>query len=165
MFLNLARDLDAVVWSVNPGNDSLGELFAYLSQSFLEFFRRTAIRPRLEVMEAGPDSALAPDVRHHLFLVVKEAMNNVIKHSQATEATLSLKVVENVLEICITDNGRGFSPAAVAQSKRQGLPNMRARVEQLGGKLEVSSEPGQGTSLRILIPSWKDLRAESHHIN
>ena len=87
--LNLARDLDAVVWSVNPGNDSLGELFAYLGQSFLECFRRTAIRPRLEVMETVPDSALAPEVRHHLFLVVKEAMNNVIKHSQATEVTLT----------------------------------------------------------------------------
>jgi len=157
--LNLARDLDAVVWSVNPRNDSLGELFAYLSQSFLEYFRRTAIRPRLEVMESVPDSALAPEVRHHLFLVVKEAVNNVIKHSQATQATLSLKVVENMLEIRIEDNGRGASPDAIARSKRHGFPNMRARVAQLGGKLEVCSEPAKGTSIRILIPSWKDLHA------
>lgn len=157
--LNLARDLDAVVWSVNPGNDSLGELFAYLSESFLEHFRRTSIRPRLEVMESIPDSALAPEVRHHLFLVVKEAMNNVIKHSEATEVTLSLKVVGNVLEIRIADNGRGVSPDTLARSKRHGFPNIRARVEQLGGKLEVASEPGKGTSIRILIPSWKDLRA------
>jgi signal transduction histidine kinase/ligand-binding sensor domain-containing protein len=157
--LNLARDLDAVVWSVNPRNDSLGELFAYLSQSFLENFRRTSIRPRLEVMESVPDSALAPEVRHHLFLVVKEAVNNVIKHSQATEVTLSLKVVDNVLEIRIADDGRGVSPDAIARSKRHGFPNMRARVEQLGGKLEVSSEPAKGTSIRISIPSWNDLHA------
>jgi len=158
--LNLARDLDAVVWSVNPGNDSLGELFAYLSQTFLECFRHTSIRPRLEVMDAVSNSALAPEVRHHLFLVVKEAMNNVIKHSQATEVTLNLNVVENVLEIRIEDNGRGFSPEAIAHSKRHGFPNMRARVEQLGGKLEISSKPGTGTSIHILIPSWKDLRVE-----
>jgi signal transduction histidine kinase/ligand-binding sensor domain-containing protein len=162
--LNLARDLDAVVWSVNPRNDSLGELFAYLSQSFLEYFRRTTIRPRLEVMESVPDSALAPEVRHHLFLVVKEAVNNVIKHSQATEATLSLKVVDNILEIRIEDNGVGVSPDAIARSKRHGFPNMRARVEQLGGKLEVSSEPAKGTSIRILIPSWNDLRARQQRI-
>ena len=56
--LNLARDLDAVVWSVNPGNDSLGELFAYLGQTFLECFRHTGIRPRLEVMEQVPDVVL-----------------------------------------------------------------------------------------------------------
>jgi signal transduction histidine kinase/ligand-binding sensor domain-containing protein len=154
--LNLARDLDAVVWSVNPGNDSLGELFAYLSQSFLECFRRTSIRPRLEVMEVVPDSAIAPDVRHHLFLLVKEAMNNVIKHSQATEVTMSLKLVENVLEIRIEDNGVGVSAEVIARSKRQGVRNMQARVGHLGGKLELSGEPGKGTSIRISISSWKD---------
>ncbi len=157
--LNLARDLDAVVWSVNPGNDSLGELFAYLSQFFLECFRHTSIRPRLEVAEVAPGSALEPEVRHQLFLVVKEVMNNVIKHSQATEVTLSLKVVENVLEIRIVDNGLGFSTGMLASSKRHGFPIMRSRVEQLGGKFELSSEPGKGTSIRILISSWKDLRA------
>ena len=160
--LNLARDLDAVIWAVNPGNDSLAKLFAYLGQSFLECFRRTTIRPRLEMMKAVPETALAPEVRHHLFLVVKEAMNNVIKHSQAAEVTLSLKVAENVLKIRIKDNGRGFSPEAVARSKRHGLPNMRARVEQLGGTIEVSSEPGKGTSIRISISAWEDLRAGQH---
>jgi signal transduction histidine kinase len=158
--LNLARDLDAVVWSVNPGNDSLGELFAYLGQSFLEYFRHTSIRPRLEVMEAIPDYALAPEVRHHLFLVVKEAVHNVIKHSHATEVILSLNVVEDSLEIRIEDNGLGFSPDVIAKSKRHGFPNMRARVQQLGGRLEVSSEPGKKTSIRIWIRQWKDLRAQ-----
>jgi signal transduction histidine kinase/streptogramin lyase len=157
--LNLARDLDAVVWSVNPGNDSLGELFDYLGQTFLECFRRTATRPRLEVMESIPDSPLAPEVRHHLFLVVREAMNNVIKHAQAGEVTLSLKADERVLEIRLADNGRGFAPETIAQSKRQGFPNMRARVEQVGGTFEVASEPGRGTSIRLLIPAWQDVRA------
>jgi signal transduction histidine kinase len=154
--LNLARDLDAVVWSVNPGNDSMGEMFAYLSQFFLECFRRTAIRPRLEVMEGVPDFALAPELRHQLFLAVKEAMNNVIKHSHATEVTLSLRMADRVLEIRIADDGRGFAPEAAARSRRHGLHNLRARIEQLGGRLEVASEPGRGTAVRILIPSWNE---------
>jgi signal transduction histidine kinase len=161
--LNLARDLDAVVWSVNPGNDSLADLLVYLGQTFLECFRRTSIRPRLEMAEAVPDATLAPEARHHLFMLVKEAMNNVIKHSQATEVTLTLKVAANTIEIRIEDNGRGFSPDALAQSTRHGFPNMRARAGQLGGKLEVSSEPGKGTSIRILIPSWRDSRVGTHH--
>jgi len=156
--LNLARDLDAIVWSVNPGNDSLAELLAYLGESFLECFRRTNIRPRLEVMESAPPAALAPEVRHQLLLVVKEAMNNVVKHSSASEVTLSLSLVEDTLEIRLKDNGRGFDPGTLAQSKRHGLKNMRARVEQLGGRLEATSEPGRGTEIRILLPSWKDLR-------
>ena len=158
--LNLARDLDAVVWSVNPGNDSLGELFAYLGQYFLECFRRTTTRPRLEVMAAVPVAALAPEVRHHLFLVVKEAVNNVIKHAQAGEVTLSLKIVDLVLEIQITDDGRGFQTDDLVRSKRHGLPNMRARVEQLGGRFEVSSRPGRGTVIRVVILAWRDARAE-----
>jgi signal transduction histidine kinase/streptogramin lyase len=161
--LNLARDLDAVVWSVNPRNDSLAELFAYLSQSFLECFQRTSIRPRLEVMEVVPDSSLAPEVRHHLFLIVKEAINNVIKHSQATQVTLSLGVVENALDIRMADNGQGFSTGAISQSKRHGLANMRARVQQLAGKLEISSHAGQGVSIHISIPSWQAMRVEQHH--
>jgi signal transduction histidine kinase len=157
--LNLARDLDAVVWSVNPSNDSLGELFAYLSQSFLECFQRTSIRPRLEVMDPLSDSSLAPEVRHQLFLVVKEAMNNVIKHSLATEVTLSLGIVGGSLEIRIEDNGRGFSSDDLARSKRHGIANMRARVQQLSGSFIVSGKEGAGTSIHILLPSWKDLHA------
>jgi len=91
-------------------------------------------------------------------LVVKEAMNNVVKHSSASEVTLSLSLVEDTLEIRLKDNGRGFDPGTLAQSKRHGLKNMRARVEQLGGRLEATSEPGRGTEIRILLPSWKDLR-------
>jgi signal transduction histidine kinase len=112
--------------------------------------------------EEVPDCMLAPEVRHHLFMVVREAMNNVIKHSQAAKVTLSLKVVDNALEIRIEDNGLGYSPDVSARSRRHGIPNMRARVEQLGGKLEVSSELGKGTSIGILIPSWQDLRAGHH---
>jgi two-component system NarL family sensor kinase len=92
--------------------------------------------------------------------VVKEAVHNVIKHSHATEVILSLNVVEDSLEIRIEDNGLGLSPDVIAKSKRHGFPNMRARVQQLGGRLEVSSEPGKKTSIRIWIRQWKDLRAQ-----
>jgi signal transduction histidine kinase len=147
----LARDLDAVVWTVNPKNDSLNELVAYLSQFFLECFRRTPIRPRLQVMDDIPEHALSPEVRHHLFLAMKEAIHNVIKHSQATEATLHLGMVAGAFEARLEDNGRGFSPAAAAQSQRQGLSNMRVRIQELAGQLEVVSAPGKGTSVRIRI--------------
>ena len=157
--LNLARDLDAVVWSVNPGKDSLAELFTYLGQFFLECFRRTSIRPRLEMADEVPNVTLAPEARNNLFLVVKEALNNVIKHSQAREVSLRLKFAGNALEIHIKDDGRGYSQEAITHSKRNGVRNMRARVEHLGGRLEMSSEPGKGTSIRILIPSWRNLRA------
>ena len=152
-----------MVWTVNPKNDSLNELVAYLSQFFLECFRRTAIRPRLQVMDDIPEHALSPEVRHHLFLAMKEAIHNVIKHSRATEATLHLGMVAGAFEARLEDNGRGFSPAA-AQSRRQGLSNMRVRIQELAGQLEVVSAPGKGTSvrIRILLGDIQD-RKPGHH--
>jgi signal transduction histidine kinase len=68
--------------------------------------------------------------------------------------------VDPVLEIQITDDGRGFQTDDLVRSKRHGLPNMRARVEQLGGRFEVSSRPGRGTVIRVVILAWRDARAE-----
>jgi signal transduction histidine kinase/ligand-binding sensor domain-containing protein len=148
----LARDLDAVVWTVNPRNDSLHELVAYLSQFFLECFRLTPIRPRLEVADEFPDQPISPEARHHLFLAAKEAINNVIKHSGATEVRLTMAAVDGVFEVKLADNGRGFAVGPAAASNRQGLRNLRARIEELGAKLTILSEVGGGTSVAIAIP-------------
>jgi signal transduction histidine kinase/sugar lactone lactonase YvrE len=151
----LARDLDAVVWTVNPRNDSLAELVAYLSQYFLELFQNSSIRSRLEVAEEFPDQSLSPEVRHHLFLAAKEAMNNVLKHSKATETTLTLARSNGTFELTLRDNGRGFSSETAARSKRNGLHNIQSRVEEIAGELQIVSEQNKGTVIRIRIPSPK----------
>lgn len=152
----LARDLDAVVWTVNPKNDSLSGLVAYLSQYFLEGFRPTSIRTRLEVDDQFPEITISPDVRHHLFLVAKEAMNNLMKHSEATEAHLKMSASGGIFEITLEDNGRGFSLDAVAASKRHGLRNIKTRTEEVGGTLQILSTLGKGTSVRIRVPLMTD---------
>ena len=150
----LARDLDAVVWTVNPQNDSLGGLVSYLSQFFLEFFRRSTVRPRLDVAEGIPDLPLKPEVRHHIYMIVKEAANNVVKHAHANEVTLRLGMQDSAFEMRIEDNGRGFSPGHTADAQRCGLKNIQARIHEVGGTLELASQPGTGTVIRIRIPSW-----------
>jgi ligand-binding sensor domain-containing protein/signal transduction histidine kinase len=151
----LARDLDAVVWTVNPRNDSLPELVSYLSQFFLEFFQRTAVRPRLDVGESISDHLLYPDVRHHLFLTAKEAMNNALKHADATEATLSMTTKDGWFELTLADNGRGFSPDQAASSRRNGLRNMQSRIQEIGGEYQMTTTPGRGTMVRLRIPLAK----------
>lgn len=150
----LARDLDAVVWSVNPSNDSLNSLSSYLSQFFLETLRHSTIRPRLQVEEGIPTAPLKPDVRHHFFLITKEALNNILKHSHATEATLGIAMDNGHFEVRIQDNGRGFDVDAAARSHRNGLRNMRARAEEMGCAFDVSSRPGAGTMIlvRLQVP-------------
>ncbi|MEI8042730.1 MAG: two-component regulator propeller domain-containing protein, partial [Verrucomicrobiota bacterium] len=149
---SLARDLDAVVWAVNPHNDSLANLAAYLSQFFLESFRTTTILPRLDVPEEFPDQPISPEARQHLFLAAKEAMNNVIKHAQAVEVRLTMSVVGGEFELKLEDDGRGFSTTVAETSSRQGLKNLRTRLNELGGRCAITSQPGSGTCVRLTVP-------------
>lgn len=158
----LARDLDAVVWSVNPGNDSLRSLSDYLSHFFLETLRHSAIRPRLQVTDGLPKTALNPEIRHHLFLIAKEAVNNIIKHSQATEATLEIAVDKTHFEMRIQDNGRGFDVGAAAGSVRNGLRNMRARAAEMGCVFEVSSRVDVGTMIQVRLKVLPHSKSAAH---
>lgn len=148
---SLARTLDTVVWTVNPKNDALDELATYLCGFSQELFSKTAIRCRLDVTGDIPPIALTPEQRSNLFLAAKEAMNNIIKHSNATDARLRIGMNGNDFQIWIEDNGHGFNPDAPGNSKRNGLANMRSRIEELNGTFTVNSIPGQGTSVSISI--------------
>ena len=154
----LVTSLDEIVWAINPANDSLPKLAHYLCHVAEEFFAPTPIRCRMEVDESLPEVALTSEVRHNLYLAVREAMNNIAKHSQATEVWLRIQQQANRLAITIEDNGRGFveSDAAIVG---EGLQNMRRRVEEIGGQFERETRPGQGTSCRIFLSLEKMARA------
>ena len=83
-------------------------------------------------------------------MVVKEALNNAVKHSGASEVKFSLNYAADKLDVEIADNGRGFRMAAAADTG-DGLENMRRRVTAIGGTLEIKSAPGQGTSVRTQV--------------
>jgi signal transduction histidine kinase len=82
-------------------------------------------------------------------MVVKEALNNILKHSRASEARLRLTLQDGVLEVRMEDNGRGFDVAIATISQRSGLANMRQRIEMLGALLHIESQPGKGTSVSV----------------
>ncbi len=161
---NLVRKLDGILWTVNPKNDSLDKLASYLCQFSQQFFRPTQICCRFDVAENIPAHPLSPDVRHDLFMVVKEAMNNVVKHSGASEVWLRLKASDGVFEAVIEDNGRGLSLDAVQNSDRNGVRNMRTRIEGVGGTFELQSESGRGTTIRVRFPFAHSLNSYSHGV-
>ena len=148
---NLAEALDAVVWTVNPANDSLDRLALYICGLFQDLFQLTAIRSRLDVSAEIPPRVLTPDERSNLFLTAKEAMNNVIKHSRATEVWLRIKMDGGTFSLAIEDNGRGFDPDEATRSGRNGLINMCSRIEELKGAFRIESAPGRGTAVLIMI--------------
>ncbi len=154
-----ARDmvvaLDEIVWAVNPRNDSVTELVNYLANFADEFFRASQISCRLEIPVELPTHPLSSETRHHLFLVFKESINNVARHSNASHVWVNVTSGPDNLSINIKDDGRGFDPLEGNFKPGNGLLNIRSRMEEIGGRAEVQSKPGQGTTVIIVMPFRK----------
>jgi ligand-binding sensor domain-containing protein/signal transduction histidine kinase len=144
----ITQAMDEIVWTINPKNDTLDHLANYIFQYAQEYFQDTGVSCRLDVPAQLPDRPLSTEARHNLFMAVKEALNNALKHSQATEVRIGLGVTDNRMKITIADNGCGFV-AGQACGKGNGLDNMKQRLEQIGGRLVLESEPGRGTTIRL----------------
>ena len=145
------RSLEEIVWAVRPGSDTLQSLVDYITHFASELFEGSPTRCRLDVPAELPARPLPPDVRHNIFLIVKEALTNALKHAGAGEVHVLAKVSGNMLEISVRDEGKGFDPASPAEGRRNGLGNMHRRAEAIGGKLELQSAPGTGTTVRLVV--------------
>lgn len=148
---SLVTSMDEIVWAINPLNDSLEEFATYLSHYVQELFSGSSVSCRLVLDDCLPPTAFKSRDRHQLFLVVKEALHNVLKHSGATSVTVAMEIKSGVLELTVSDNGRGIQTSPGGRTGN-GMKNMTARVHQIGGTLAVESLPGQGTTIRMSIP-------------
>jgi signal transduction histidine kinase len=148
---HMVESLDQIVWAINPANDSLRSLIAYLRHISDEFFRSSAINCRLDIDKTLPDATLTSEVRHNLCLAVREALNNSAKHSHATELWLRIHWKDQMLQIIVQDNGRGFTDIQ-KDSSGIGLTNMKQRLEKIGGQFECHSQQGTGTECRMILP-------------
>jgi signal transduction histidine kinase/ligand-binding sensor domain-containing protein len=145
------KSLDEIVWAVNPRNDTLAHLIEYSGQFALDYLRLAGIRCRLDFPEQTPSGGLSTDLRHNLFLVIKEALNNIVKHSRANEVWLRARVADHSLDISIEDNGVGFGQVA-DNGTSDGLRNMRQRLSDIGGECRIDSQPGSGTKVSLHLP-------------
>jgi PAS domain S-box-containing protein len=150
MSRELVRNIDEIVWAVDPGNDSLEKFGSYICHMAEELLKVTPINCRLDVPTILPNYFLGSDVRHNLFLVVKESLNNVVKHAQASEVSLQMGLAGTRFTILLQDNGRGFE-AAEPKPFANGLNNMRMRMEKIGGTLKLETRPGHGTTTTLAI--------------
>ncbi len=143
--------LDEIVWATNPLNDNLASFAEYVSRFCDEFFEYTNIRCWQEVPTTFPSLPLRADVRHNVFLAVREAFNNALKHSKCTEVWLRMKLDHGQVTLEIEDNGCGFVPGQAAAGGN-GLGNMQARLVEDNGRTVVISAPGKGTRIRFVFP-------------
>jgi signal transduction histidine kinase len=143
------HSLDEIVWAVNPQNDTLEHMASYLGQYAEDYFQMTGIQCELDIPTQLPALPLSSHTRHHLFLAVHEALTNILKHSRATHASLSVSLQDGLLKIIIADNGRGFT---ISKKSGDGLINLEKRLADIGGQCFIESAPGQGTTIRFVLP-------------
>ncbi len=145
------RALDEIVWTVNPSNDTLDGLVTYVCKYAQEYFAIAGLRYRLDVPPVLPHTPISPEVRHNVFLAAKEAVNNVVKHAQAAGAWLRLRLNEDRFMLEIEDNGRGLS-GVEEKAGRNGLSNMRKRMEDIGGSFSIGAGAEAGTLVQLIVP-------------
>lgn len=146
----LVHALDEIVWAVDPERDTLASVARYLASYAEEFLAGLNVACRVQIPNVFPDQVVSGEVRHHLFLAVKEALNNAIRHGGATEIGFRVRVLKDRLLISIADNGSGFDTSS--RLNGHGLLNLRNRLEHLHGRCELDSSPGMGTTVSLHLP-------------
>ncbi len=149
----LMRNMSDIVWSVDPQQDTAEDLLARMREFGAAVLEAKGISFRF----AGADLSavtLPPLVKSDLYLIYKEAVNNVAKHAQATAATASLTIERNRLRLTVTDNGKGLGARTAASDPMggNGLRNMRARAAEMKADLNITGVPGAGTTMELVVP-------------
>jgi hypothetical protein len=154
MIGNLSRDLvdslNDIVWAINPRRDRLSDLTYRMRRFASDAFTARDIQFRFNAPDPHHNVRLGADTRREVFLIFKEAINNMVRHSQCTEADIDFVMRDGRMELSLTDNGRGFNPER--ESDGNGLVNMRQRAGKVGGTLDISSGRGRGTTVSLKVP-------------
>jgi signal transduction histidine kinase/ligand-binding sensor domain-containing protein len=148
----LAGELESIIWTVNPRNNSLERFVLFARQFALRFFRDTGIACSVLGVEDIPAQPITPEVQHHLLTVTKEALHNVLKHSQAASVVVEFSLAPGTFATAVRDDGIGFDPGAPENNERNGLTNMRTRLREIGGTMEIQSAPATGTVISWRVP-------------
>jgi signal transduction histidine kinase len=142
------------VWAANPSNDTLEGLANYICKYAQDYLAVTDTRCRFDLPANLPPLMVPPDVRHNVFLAFKESITNVVRHAQASAVWIRLRLEPGFFTLEIEDNGRGIAgqdPAAA--STRNGLRNMRKRLEDVGGQFAIQAAPERGALVRLTVPT------------
>lgn len=142
----LLNKMNAIIWSMSSSNDSLGNMIAYIRSYALEYFEDTGIKCRIDIPEKLPNVEVIGEIRRNVFLVVKEALNNILKHANATEVSIRLIRVENTLTLYIHDNGKGIDMETIRQFGN-GLKNMKKRMNDV--EIDFNIENKNGTLITL----------------
>lgn len=151
------ESMEEVIWSVNPANDTLENLVVFITQYAGPFLAPSGIELNPESPTSIPERRLSAEVRKNIFLSVKEALNNVVKHSKARCVNLQISCDTSALTIIIADDGKGLGSAgevanAALSGTHDGLKNLQARMTEVRGLFTIEIRPEGGTKVTLRVP-------------
>ncbi len=146
----VTQEMSQIIWALNPKNDTLEGLVAYIRRFINEYLEPTDLTCTFDFPLEIAVHALSVEVRRNVYLVVREAMHNIVKHSGASQVWISMKMNEHGFIISIKDDGTGFDPGNL-EFPGNGLINMRKRMYDIGGDFKITSASSMGTEIEIVI--------------
>jgi signal transduction histidine kinase len=154
----LVEAMSDIVWAINPKKDHLSDLAQRMRRFASDIFSSCGIKLSLRASDIDGDAQLGANVRREVFLIFKESVNNIARHSGCTEALVEFYSEGDRLVLKLSDNGKGFDPALPEDTGHEtrrggnGLVSMRRRARELGGTFEISSSPGHGANIKLCVP-------------
>jgi signal transduction histidine kinase len=139
-----------IVWAINPLQDHLNDLVRRMRRLASEVLQAREITFTFNAPSVGLELKLGADIRREVFLMFKETVNNVVRHSGCTHVDIDLKIAGGWLNVSVADDGKGFDPELLSEGN--GLVSIKRRSRMLGGEVVVTSQPGSGTIVRIRVP-------------
>jgi signal transduction histidine kinase len=145
-----SQAMDDIIWSVNSRNDSLQETMARMRRYAAELFDNSETSGHLQLDENSGNKKLSMEQRRDVYLIYKEALRNIHKHAHAKNVWIRVKQNQNHLVMQIKDDGKGFNTNLVTH--RNGLKNLKSRIEKWEGRIDIESAQNKGTVIEIKIP-------------
>lgn len=145
--LTIGNAIDDIVWSINPKNDDLGSIIARMRRYASELFDAKHINYQIIMPENLEDVKMTMEQRRDVYLIFKEAINNLLKYAECTQVNIKIIIENRKFNLVITDNGKGFD--STKPTARNGIKNMKNRAEKLKGKFLLDSKEGQGTKVDL----------------
>ncbi len=146
----LVDNLQDIIWILNPKNDTLESLAAYIREHALQFFEPFETNVHFNYPLKYPNIKLSEEQRRNIFLTAKESFNNIAKHAWCNNVTIGINCDTKNINISFRDDGKGFDTDRV-RPFANGLISMQHRIEQIGGHFSIQSHPGEGSLTEIII--------------
>ncbi len=152
----LVDSMSDIVWAINPQKDTLSDLTGRMHRFAADILTAGNISLNWHAPDSDAEIPVGANVRREIFLIFKESINNMVKHSGCTEADLEVRLSDETLELNLRDNGKGFDISTISDG--HGLASMKERARGLGGEFEIASRAGKGTIVLLKVSLEQNLK-------